>query len=79
MVVGAVLSFYYRNRLLRFWTTLPTFPGWHGRFMETTSRWERRRIAYMWLRLPLRTRLLYNANDRLFFVWAEQVIVSTVN
>jgi hypothetical protein len=79
MVLCAVLSYYYRTRLQHYWATLPAFPEWHGRFMKTTVRGERRRIAYMWLRLPVRTRLLYNANDRLFFVWAEQVIVSTVN
>lgn len=62
-----------------FTNSLPTFPNWYARLENTTSRVERRRIAYMWLRLPFRTRMLYNVNDRLFFIWAELVIISSVD
>ena len=72
------LSFGPLGLILLIWKSLPAFPKWYARFLEDTSRGERRRIAYMWLRLPWRTRLLYNANDRLFFIWAEYVIVATV-
>lgn len=57
---------------------LPTFPMWTRRLYEITTRHERRRLAYMWLRLPLRTRLLYNANTHAFEVWAEMVILATL-
>jgi hypothetical protein len=72
------VAVYYRDRLQKSSSILPTFPAWYARLQSETSRRERRRIAYMWLRLPLRTRLLYNASDHYFFVWAELVIVSTV-
>lgn len=62
----------------RYAETLPTLPRWYGHLREYTSRYERRRIAYMWLRLPLRTRLLYNANHQAFFTWADLVIMATV-
>lgn len=58
--------------------SLPTLPMWYAQLREYTSRYERRRIAYMWLRLPLRTRLLYNANHQAFFTWADLVIMATV-
>lgn len=57
---------------------LPILPLWLGRLCENTTRYERRRIAYMWLHLPLRTRLLYNASDRFFFQWADLVIMATI-
>lgn len=57
---------------------LPIVPTWLGRLNENTTRYERRRIAYMWLRLPIRTRLIYNSSDQLFFQWADLVIMATV-
>ena len=78
LLVGAGLTGYHKERFMPIWKSLPAFPKWYARFLEDTSRGERRRIAYMWLRLPWRTRLLYNANDHLFFIWAEYVIVATV-
>lgn len=57
---------------------IPHIPLWLDKLAENTGRYERRRIAYMWLKLPMRTRLLYNASDRLFFQWAELVIMATV-
>lgn len=53
-------------------------PTWYSKLQTETTRYERRRIAYMWLRLPLRTRLIYNASDRLFFQWVDLVIMATV-
>lgn len=71
---------YRKKNIIAYWNTLPVvFPGWYKQLLEQTSRQERRRIAYMWLWLPRRTRLLYNANNRLFFLWAEQIIVATVS
>jgi len=55
----------------------PPFPLWYHRLREHTSREERRRIAYIWLRLPARTRLLLNSNDRAFFHWTDLIILAT--
>lgn len=55
-----------------------SFPRWCKILREYTDREERRRIAYMWLRLPLRTRLLLNSNDRAFLNWADMVIMATM-
>jgi hypothetical protein len=53
------------------------YPRWCRELREYTSRLERRRIAYMWLRLPFRTRLVLNSNDRAFLLWADMVVVAT--
>ncbi|GAB4509875.1 MAG: hypothetical protein OHK0046_05650 [Anaerolineae bacterium] len=58
---------------------MPVVPLWYARLRENTTRSERRRIAYMWLRLPIRTRLLMNASDQYFFQWADLVIMSSVH
>lgn len=79
LLIGAALTYFRRAYFLPYWSKHPILPAWYVKLLADTSRIERRRIAYMWLRLPRQTRLLYNANDRLFFVWAEQVIVSTVS
>ncbi|GAB4315206.1 MAG: hypothetical protein Kow00117_07250 [Phototrophicales bacterium] len=57
---------------------MPVLPSWYRQLMQETSRVERRRIAYMWLRLPLRTRLLYSASNHQFFLWADLVIIATI-
>lgn len=53
-------------------------PSWLRDLTERTSRYERRRIAYMWLHLPPRLRIVYNSNDRAFREWADMVILSTL-
>lgn len=52
-------------------------PRWYKRLMEYTAREERRQLAYMWLRLPRRTRLIFNVNDRAFYQWADLIVMST--
>lgn len=52
------------------------FPRWYVELSRRTTREERRRIAYLWLRLPLRTRVLYNTHDFYFFKWADLVLLS---
>jgi hypothetical protein len=54
------------------------YPHWYRQLLRTTSREEQQRLAYMWLRLPLRTRLLYNTHDPLFFQWIDLVLLSMV-
>lgn len=53
------------------------WPRWIHELREYTTRDERRRIAYNWLRLPLRTRLHYNSDDRAFMLWADLLVLST--
>jgi hypothetical protein len=53
------------------------YPLWLADLRDRTSRLERRRIAYMWLRLPRRTRFAYNSNDRAFLEWADFIILGT--
>jgi hypothetical protein len=55
-----------------------TFPRWYYDLRERTSRYERRRIAYMWLALPPGMRLAYNGSDRAFNQWADLVIMATM-
>lgn len=54
------------------------YPHWLHELRERTTRYERRRIAYMWLTLPKRLRLIYNSADRWFFLWADFVIMGTI-
>jgi hypothetical protein len=56
----------------------PELPRWYSDLRERTTREERRRIAYMWLRLPRKTRLTYNSHDRAFLLWADFVILGTI-
>lgn len=59
--------------------TFPPLPTWYHRLRVETSREERRRIAYVWLKLPPKTRLLLNSNDHAFFLWTDLIILSTTS
>lgn len=79
-VVMLILAFFaqqYRPYLENNQRGIILIPTWYKKLYENTSRYERRRIAYMWLHLPIRTRLIYNASDRFFFQWADLIIMST--
>lgn len=52
------------------------YPRWYREIVDHTTREERRKIAYMWLVLPLRTRLLYNTRQDAFRKWVELVVIS---
>ena len=52
------------------------FPTWYRDIVDHTTREERRKLSYMWLGLPLRTRLLYNAQHDEFRKWVELVVLS---
>lgn len=58
---------------------LTRFPRWQYVLREYTTREERRRIAFHWLELPFRTRLLLNSSDRAFLNWADLIVLTTVN
>jgi hypothetical protein len=53
-------------------------PRWLVDLYERSSRLERRRIAYMWMRLSWRARLAYDSSDKAFLEWADMIIVSTL-
>ena len=78
LIIGGVLA----RRMAHYAVTHPSpywiYPHWLNNLLDRTSRLERRRIAYMWLRLPWKTRLLYNSNDRAFLEWADFIILSTL-
>jgi hypothetical protein len=52
------------------------FPRWYFELVQRTDREERRRIAYLWLRLPIATRILYNARSEYFHQWVDLVLMS---
>lgn len=53
-------------------------PLWYAHLRANTTREERRRIAFLWLRLPLRTRLRYNFSHHHFWLWVDLVVLGTV-
>ncbi len=57
---------------------LPIYPLWHRRLREYTSRYERRRIGYLWLYLPSHLRALLNRHDEIFLQWADFVVMGAV-
>lgn len=57
---------------------LHVYPLWYRDLRSRTSRYERRRIAYLWLRLPRRLRAIFNMNDPAFLQWADLVIMGAV-
>ena len=52
------------------------YPKWYRDIVDHTSREERRKISYMWLGLPFRTRLVFNAREDAFRKWVELVVIS---
>lgn len=75
ILILAGLSFQYERST----AFLFRYPAWYHELLRRTSRSERRRIAYMWLRLSWKTQLLYNSNDRAFLQWADFIILATIN
>jgi glycerol uptake facilitator-like aquaporin len=53
-------------------------PRWYFDLLRTTTRQERRRIAYAWLRLPARLRWRLNGNPAAFRVWVELVLLTVI-
>lgn len=79
-LMTASVSFAFRDAfadwIVRYPHIFRKYPTWYHEFIQYTTREERRRIAYMWLRLPARTRLLYNAHTPFFKQWAELVLMT---
>jgi hypothetical protein len=70
--------YYYYSFIWKWYYRVIPYPRWHHELLGRTTRYERRRIAYMWLHLPWRLRLMYNSSDKNFFVWADFVIMGTI-
>lgn len=54
------------------------YPIWYFELLERSSRSERRRIAFMWLNLSRKGKLIFNSSDHAFNQWADLIIVSTL-
>lgn len=74
----AMTTFYWRIKanIMNYPTFFLLYPRWYYDIIDRTSREERRKLSYMWLGLPLRTRLLYNTRDDAFEMWVELVVIS---
>lgn len=77
MMSPMILLYYKSEDLVRdFPEIFLKSPVWYLQLTHMCSRDDRRRLAYMWLRLPLRTRLLYSTNNYQFMKWVDLVVVS---
>jgi hypothetical protein len=54
------------------------YPTWYRDLATRTSRYERRRIAYMWLRLTPNQRHLLDRDTSTFLHWTDFVIMGSV-
>jgi len=77
ILVVSLAAFFWRNSFADTYHRLAYFPRWYYDLRDRTTRYERRRIAYMWLMLPHRTRLIYNSSDLQFRIWADFIILGT--
>ena len=78
LLIAAGLAYNNYDRATYYHSILIRLPRWEHELRQNTTRYERRRIAFMWLYLPRRLRLTYNSSDKLFFLWADFVIMGTV-
>lgn len=78
LLLAAGFGYNYYEIVSRYHFRLLPYPRWYYNLLDRTSRYERRRIAYMWLTLPWRLRLTLNSSDHLFEIWADYVILGTV-
>ena len=78
MIFVAYVLLYWkiRDNVMSYPGLFLRFPRWYRDIVDHTSREERRKLSYMWLVLPLRTRLLYNAHQDAFRHWVELVVLS---
>lgn len=75
-VLSVMLYWKIKNSILNYPQIFLKFPRWYRDIVDHTSREERRKLSYMWLGLPVRTRLLYNARHDEFRKWVELVVLS---
>lgn len=75
-VLSVMLYWKIKDSILNYPQIFLKFPRWYRDIVDHTSREERRKLSYMWLGLPLRTRLLYNTRHDEFRKWVELVVLS---
>jgi hypothetical protein len=78
LILTTLLIFQHPERAAPWYYRLFKLPRWYHQLRDRTTRYERRRIAYAWLRMPWRAQLAYNSDDRAFFIWADYIIMGTV-
>ncbi len=78
VLVCALLGYRYYYGFARWHRRLLKYPRWYYELLARTDRYERRRIAFAWLRLPRRLRAAYNSNTQAFLIWTNFVIMSVV-
>ena len=78
MVFTTFMIVYWRvkDNIMNYPAVFLQYPRWYRDIVDHTSREERRKISYMWLGLPFRTRLLFNAREDAFRKWVELVVIS---
>lgn len=78
LLIAAYLAYTHPELPRHYPRIFMSYPRWYFELRERTSRYERRRLAYMWLWLPRRLRLIYNGSDAAFNQWADLVILATM-
>lgn len=78
MGLVVALGYTYAEQAEQIHLKILPFPIWYHELRERTTRYERRRIAYMWLSLPLRARLTYNSSDKMFMIWVDFIIMGAI-
>jgi len=78
MELTVAIGYTYAEQAENIHLKILRYPRWYHDLRERTTRYERRRIGYMWLHLPLRARLAYNSSDTAFMLWADFVIMGTI-
>ncbi len=78
LLIVAGCSYTYPKLAQKIHFKILKYPHWYYDLRERTTRYERRRIGYMWLHLPLRARLSYNSSDAMFLLWADFIIMGTI-
>ena len=78
LLVGAYIAQAHPELPQQYPRLFMSYPRWYFDLRDRTSRYERRRLAYMWLWLPPRLRFIYNGSDRAFNQWADLVIMATM-
>lgn len=79
LLFGLAFTAYRMTNKAREWAFLRhLYPLWLQDLWGRTTRLERRRIAYMWMRISWKARLYYNSSDQAFLQWADMIIMATL-
>lgn len=76
VVLFVAMYWQVKDNIMNYPAIFLQYPRWYRDIVDHTSREERRKISYMWLGLPFKTRLLYNAREDAFRKWVELVVIS---